>query len=344
LNWAKGDIVKANEAIVCEGYTDVIGMARVGLGRAVAPCGTSLTEEHVKMLTRFGNRIVLAFDADAAGDNAAARFYAWEAKYEVDVRVAALPPGQDPGDLAQNDPDALRVAVEESRPFLRFRFDRALAGQDLVSPEGKARAADRVLPIIAEHPDEIVRDQYLMDLAGRLQLDPDRLRGRLRVGPAREVDVVQRVEAPSQASARELEALRLMIHRRADIAERLDVVLFADPVARSAYAALAAHGDVQDAAVDVEGPPQHLLYRLAQEQAGEGPTAIDVAALLVKDALDRMQVEVRRTDDIALMHEINGLMDRIQVPDVDVTVVDKALELLRGHGRGSTDERGEIDE
>jgi DNA primase len=337
LNWAKGDIVKANEAIVCEGYTDVIGMARVGLGRAVAPCGTSLTEEHVKMLTRFGNRIVLAFDADAAGDNAAARFYAWEAKYEVDVRVAALPPGQDPGDLAQNDPEALRTAVEESRPFLRFRFDRALAGQDLVSPEGKARAADRVLPIIAEHPDEIVRDQYLMDLAGRLQLDPDRLRGRLRAGPTREVEVVQRVDVPTQASARELEALRLLIHRRAEIAERLDAVLFADPVARAAFVALAAHGDVQDAAVAVDGPPQHLLYRLAQEQVGEGPTAIDVVALLVKDALERLKVEVRRAEDFGLVHDVNGLLSQLQLTDVDVTVVDKALELLRNHERGSHD-------
>ncbi len=137
LNWAKGAIVEADEAIVCEGYTDVIGMARVGLGRAVAPCGTSLTEDHVRLLTRFGKRIVLAFDADAAGENAAARFYEWEGKYEVDVRVAALPPGQDPGDLAQNDPDALRRAVEESVPFLRFRFDRALAGQDLDVARGQ---------------------------------------------------------------------------------------------------------------------------------------------------------------------------------------------------------------
>ena len=68
--------------------------------------------------------------------------------------------GKDPGDLAQHDPDALRRAVEESVPFLRFRFDRALAGQDLTSPEGKARAADRVLPVIAEHPDEIVRGAW----------------------------------------------------------------------------------------------------------------------------------------------------------------------------------------
>ncbi|HYF45267.1 MAG TPA: DNA primase [Acidimicrobiales bacterium] len=217
LNWSKGDIVNADEAIVCEGYTDVIGMAQVGLARAVAPCGTSLTEEHVRLLTRFGKRIVLAFDADAAGENAAARFYAWEQKYDVDVRVAALPPGQDPGDLAQTDPDALRAAVEDSRPFLGFRFDRALAGQDLTSPEGKARAADRVLPVIAEHPNEIVRDQYLMALAGRLQLDPDRLRGRLKVGPRQEVEVVERVEAPSRASRTELTALRLLMHKRAEV-------------------------------------------------------------------------------------------------------------------------------
>jgi DNA primase len=355
LNWSKGDIVKANEAIVCEGYTDVIGMARVGLGRAVAPCGTSLTEDHVKMLTRFGNRIVLAFDADAAGDNAAARFYAWEAKYDVEVFVADLPVGQDPGDLAVNDPDRLvwgaTVPFEDkatgektdggAKPFLRFRYDRALASVEATSPEGKARAADRVLPIVAEHPKAIVRDQYVMDLAGQLHVNEQQLRDQLervlRDGPKAPAEVVERVAAPSKASPRELEALRLLIHRQSDIAERLDVVLFSDPVARSAYAALAAHGDVQDAAVAVEGPAQHLLYRLAQEQAGEGPTAIDVAALLVKDALDRMQVEVRRTDDIALMHEINGLANRIQVPDVDVTVVDKALELLRGHERGSHD-------
>ena len=258
--------------------------------------------------------------------------------------MAALEPGKDPGDLAQHDPDALRRAVEESVPFLRFRFDRALAGQDLTSPEGKARAADRVLPVIAEHPDEIVRDQYVMDLADRLHLDPDRLRGRLKVGARREVEVVERVAAPSAASGRELEALRLLIHRRAEIADRLDATLFADPTAREAYTLLIDSPSVQDAAMAAELSTQDLLFRLTQEEATEGPTAVDVAALLVKDALGRMSAEVRRTDDIALMHEINGLMDRIQVPDVDVTVVDKALELLRGHGRGSTDERGESDE
>jgi DNA primase len=333
LNWAKGAIVEADEAIVCEGYTDVIGMAQVGLPRAVAPCGTSLTEDHVKLLKRFCSKLVLAFDADAAGDSAAARFYEWEQKYEVDVRVAALPPGQDPGDLWQSDPEALRTAVEASTPFLRFRFERALAGQDLTSPEGKARTADRVLPVIAEHPNEIVRDEYLMDLAGRLRLDPDRLRGRLRSPRRREAAVVEeaRVAASPAASRRELTALRLLVHRRGEVADHLDLTLFVDPVARGAYTALAGAATVQEALAGADTDVEDLLHRLSVEDPDEGPTVVDVA-LLVKDALMRLRRVVADDGDIALAHELRGLVDRIQPPDVDLTVVDKGLELLRSHG------------
>ena len=119
LNWAKGAIVEADEAIVCEGYTDVIGFARVGMPRAVATCGTALTEDHVRLLTRFAKRIVLAFDADAAGQNAAARFYEWEGKYEVDVAVAALPAGPGPGRSGPDRPRRPAPGRRASRvPFL----------------------------------------------------------------------------------------------------------------------------------------------------------------------------------------------------------------------------------
>ncbi|MFM9226594.1 MAG: DNA primase [Actinomycetota bacterium] len=74
LNWAKGDIVRQDRVIVCEGYTDVIGFHRSGLATAVATCGTALTEDHVRLLKRFAKNVVLAFDADAAGPGAAERF------------------------------------------------------------------------------------------------------------------------------------------------------------------------------------------------------------------------------------------------------------------------------
>ncbi|MFM8867318.1 MAG: DNA primase, partial [Ilumatobacteraceae bacterium] len=133
LNWAKQNVVAADEVVVCEGYTDVIGFHRAGLTRAVATCGTALTEEHVRMLKRFASKVVLAFDADQAGQGAAERFYEWEKKYKVSVSVAKFPSGKDPGDLASSDPEGLVEAIKEARPFLGFRLDRVLAGKRIDS-------------------------------------------------------------------------------------------------------------------------------------------------------------------------------------------------------------------
>jgi DNA primase len=139
-------------------------------------------------LKNFARRIILAYDADAAGQGAAERFYAWEQRLELDIFVLALPPGADPGSM---DPEGLREAVSAARPFLEFRVGRILDAADLSTFEGQARAADRALTAIAAHPNDIVRDQYLMTVADRCRIkDADRLRDRLedlrRNPPARE--------------------------------------------------------------------------------------------------------------------------------------------------------------
>ena len=91
LNWAKRDVIENGEVIVCEGYTDVIAFFVAGMPRAVATCGTALGEEHFRLLRNFARRVVLAYDADAAGQEGAGRVYEWERHHEVDVAVAALP-------------------------------------------------------------------------------------------------------------------------------------------------------------------------------------------------------------------------------------------------------------
>ena len=101
---------------MCEGYTDVIGCFEAGVPWAVATCGTALAEEHFTLLRNFAKRIVLAYDADSAGQSATSRVYEWERKHEVDVVVADLPGGSDPGDLARTDPAALAKAIKEARP------------------------------------------------------------------------------------------------------------------------------------------------------------------------------------------------------------------------------------
>jgi DNA primase len=179
LNWAKADIIKTGEVVVCEGYTDVVGSFVAGVERAVATCGTALGDDHFRLLRNFAQRVVLAFDADGAGQSAAGRFYEWERRHEVDVVVANLPAGADPADLASSDPEAFRAAIADAKPFLQFRVERVLAAADLSTPEGRAKAADAALTAVAEHPDDLVRDQYVMQVAERTRMEPAPLRERL---------------------------------------------------------------------------------------------------------------------------------------------------------------------
>ncbi len=183
LDWAKAEIVRAGEVVVCEGYTDVIGFHLAGVPRAVATCGTALTEDHVRQLTRFARRVVLAFDADAAGQQAAARFHEWEQRYELDVVVATFPVGADPGELARDDPAALAAAVAGATPYLSWRLARLFAAADMGSVEGRARAAGTAADAVGAHPDPMVRDQYLFEVASRCRVDIERLRARVEAGP-----------------------------------------------------------------------------------------------------------------------------------------------------------------
>ena len=193
LNWAKADAVNRGEVVICEGYTDVIGFHRAGVQRAVATCGTALTEEHVRQLKRFTRRLVLAYDADDAGQTAAERVYAWERTHDIEVAVVALPVGSDPDEMARTDPDSLRGAVEGAIPFLEFRVDRALGGTRMDSAEGRARGAEAALAVVAEHPDPLVRDQYVMAVADRCRIDSAVLRDRL--------DRLRRSPRPEPAAA-----------------------------------------------------------------------------------------------------------------------------------------------
>ena len=298
LHEHRRQIVKEGRAVVCEGYTDVIGCAEAGIELAVATCGTALTEEHVRLLKRFSaDRLVLAFDADAAGAAAAGRVYAWERKFELEVLVADLPEGKDPGDLARSDPDELRRAVRDAVPLLQFRVDRALAGADLSTIESRARSAERAVTVVNEHPDPMVRDPHVVQIADRCHVDPDHLRRFASGGPSM---------APSHAdgSARartsaddrltpEDEALQLAIHRPGEVAGRLHATLFGDPVHREAFKALSDEQSVAAASDQVSPQAARLLHRLAVDA---GHAAVDdVLARVARLTAGRVMNDLRRT-------------------------------------------------
>lgn len=292
LNWAKNDIVASDQVIICEGYTDVIGFHRSGVTRAVATCGTALTEEHVRILKRFANRVVLAFDADAAGQGAAEKFYEWERKYQVQVSVARFPDGKDPGDLASTDPGVLAVAVDEAMPFLGFRIDRVVTGAPLRSPEDRARVAARALEVINEHPDVNVRKLYAGEVAVRIGIpvaDLARQAETRRSAPAAEPTEVRIAPVPEFNA--EFAAVSLLIQRWDDIAPWLIEDLFASEVSRRAFVALAAASEAEgvnilDGALTAADPEVvELLERAAVADIEVAPSSV---------AFDLIAVAVRR--------------------------------------------------
>jgi DNA primase len=333
LNWAKAEIVRAGEVVVCEGYTDVIGCARAGVPRAVATCGTALADEHFRMLKNFARRVVLAYDADAAGQAAAERFYEWERRYEIDIAVADIPAGSDPGELGARDPDALRTAVEGARPFLAFRVERALASADLRSPEGRARAAQAATAMVREHPNELVRDQYLMQIADRCRIEPDRLRTVLHAPAPRPGTARSARPRARERGGPELEALKVAVHRPEDVADRLHEVLFADEVHLSAFRALHGAPTLREAIESADPEAAELLQRIAVEETDADPD--DVVARLADEAagraLSELQAAVREGsgDWTHHSHSIEWLkLTREELRD-PASSVDASLRLVR---------------
>jgi DNA primase len=337
LNWAKDEAVRTDEFVICEGYTDVIGFSTVGVDRAVATCGTALTDEHVRTLQRWAPRLVLAFDPDAAGQAAAERVYEWERKHEVEVAVAALPPGSDPADLARSDPDALRRALTDAQPFLGFRVDRILGAANLTTPEGRGRAAEAALAAIGEHPSEFVRDQYVMTVADRCRLDPDRLRGSLRSGGARpRVAATPPPARSSRVDTPEREALRLAVGDPAGVLPLLHEVLFTTEADRAVLRALVdAQGDLHHATEAADPIVAEQLARLAVEDT-EAEVG-DVRRLLLRnrglEVLAGLERDARTATDIApYAHAIDWLKTRIEAvgPDApsDLALEDELLAWL----------------
>ncbi|MEA2844264.1 MAG: primase [Actinomycetota bacterium] len=335
LNWAKGPIVEAGEVIVCEGYTDVIGLATAGLPRAVATCGTALTEDHFRVLKNFARRVVLAYDADAAGQAAAARFYDWEKRFEVDIAVADLPPGSDPGDLAAKDPAALKAAVEDARPFLGFRVERALAGADIRSAEGRVKAAGAAMTVVREHPDDLVRDQYLMQIADRVRIPADRLR-LLAVGRPAATTESGRPERgaprPPAPAGPELEALRVAVNHPEAVAANLHEVLFADPAVLDGYRALRRSTTLHEAIAGADPATAALLQRLAVEDDESDPD--DVMARLAEEAARRAIADLdasarQSADPMGYSDDVGWLKLAVEELRDQATAIDATGRLVR---------------
>ena len=183
---ARAHATRAGEVILCEGYTDTIALHQAGMRNAVGLMGTALTAEQVNELARMAQTVLLALDADSAGQEAMLRASSLAAKRKLELRVVSLPAGTDPAELIQRDgAQAMAQAVAKSVPFVRFRVERVLAAGDDSSPEGRDRTWEQLRPVFATLPPSAMRLELTKLVSGRLALPESVTERELARAPSR---------------------------------------------------------------------------------------------------------------------------------------------------------------
>ncbi|MCS6907587.1 MAG: DNA primase, partial [Anaerolineales bacterium] len=221
LDHARRAIREKDQAVLVEGYLDVLALHQAGFANVVSPMGTALTEHQLSLLKRLSKRLVLALDADVAGEKATLRglevarqvmdrsqemvfdsrgLLRIEARLQADLRVATLPPGLDPDEIVQTDPQHWERIIAEAKPIVVHVMEILAEQRDLNDPKQKDEVANLVLPLISEVANPLERDTYLQRLARLLRVDERALLSRLSSArkPARRSPKTETTSSPSQ--------------------------------------------------------------------------------------------------------------------------------------------------
>jgi len=178
---AKAAIAKAGRAVVVEGYTDVLALHQAGVEEAIAVMGTAITGEQVATLSGMVEEVVLALDADSAGQEAMLRAQRVAAGRKMRLRVAAMPAGEDPAEMMAEPGGAerFRALVDAAVELNAFQVGLVLDRTDAGSPAARDRALDEVAPVLAAMGETASRDDLVRKVAERLDLEPAMVMGRL---------------------------------------------------------------------------------------------------------------------------------------------------------------------
>ncbi len=192
LDKARRSIRREDRAVIVEGYMDVIGLHQAGFENAVSSMGTALSKAQLRQLKRYSRAIVLALDADTAGDRATLRglevarqaldrepdpvfaargLVRYEGRLDAELRVITLPEGQDPDEVVEQNPEAWSRLIEGARTVVDYVMDVLSVDLDLEDAKHKARVAEQMMPLIEDVADPIEREAYRQKLARRLRLD-----------------------------------------------------------------------------------------------------------------------------------------------------------------------------
>jgi DNA primase len=307
LHRARGAIAKSGEAFVVEGYTDVIALHQAGIQNSVATCGTALGEEHFRLLSRFAQRAILAFDSDEAGARAAERAFAFQEAYPVQAVVMIMPDGLDPADFVRvHGAEAVYLAAKHGRPLVEYMLRRTIGRHDLSTVEGQSAAVAAVMPILQRLTDPVRRSEYghmVADLAGVAEHSVLATMDQ-HGGAVRPADVAKAVKRGTVQERVEREMLKLLV-RDADIYREVEPELtedhFRSSAARHAFVA------IRDAAGDVAA-----LAGGADEKLAASASSLAVEPLDGEATMDYARHVWMRLQEFLLKGRSDALRMRLQ--------------------------------
>ncbi len=333
LHLARRPLADTGVAIVCEGQLDLIRVAESGLRNVVAPQGTAFTPAQARLLKRYSETVVLCFDSDRAGRTAVERSLPILLAAGFGVRVAALPPGEDPDSLIRSQgADAFRSLVGEAPDYFDFALDEAASAGTLDNPSAKASLARKLAAFTASLPDAVAREAVASRIAPRLAISPQALLASVPV----KAPAADQPEDPASPPALQDEpdtAVRLLIHAAlVDLAARQwlagqDIGLLADRRGASLlHSCLQATFDPADpAATNAFMASQHagdqsILASLLLARPPSDPLAIAHQSLQI---LRTKQLQAKRDAITARLGQTGLSADevaRLQAQVVDITL------------------------
>ena len=322
LNWAKKNFAKEDRIIVCEGQLDVIAFHESALPIAVAPCGTAITENHIKTLANYSKNIIICFDSDSAGQNATKKFIQWEQKHNLQIKVATLPEGKDPGDfLTDKNLTELEEAIGDSIPFLRWQINNAISNEDPQTIEDRVQVASKCLQIVKNHHEEMFHDDYVKYIANEFDLPYAGLREKFeklnklqkpvtsnwqqampeeqtKTGRNATAKIQEKTESKEIPSVIAMNVLSLLLHNRQTleagkvIPDRLEPFLFPVGPLRDIYKALLKSRSLNECIDKLEGTEDQLsiIAQLRNSKPGEtadSETAIKMAGELLIRTIEK---------------------------------------------------------
>ncbi|GAB3314261.1 hypothetical protein GCM10027451_29020 [Geodermatophilus aquaeductus] len=345
---AKRDIAKKHQAVVVEGYTDVMACHLAGVTTAVASCGTAFGPEHISVLRRllmdqdeFRGEVVYTFDGDAAGQAAAMKTFKEDQRFVAQTYVAVEPDGRDPCELRQAHGDAaVRDLVARRTPLIEFVLRTTLAEYDLDTVEGRVAALDKTAPLLAQVKDHALRPAYARRLAGLIgDTDEGEVLERVRRITGGDTAPPRRPRAPQRtpddaALAVEREAVKAALQVPEIAGPSFDAIApeaYTDPDYAAVAAAVAQAGGA--AAAQVTGPAwlDEVAAHCDRETARAQLTALAVEPLRSVGEADAGYVSavLARLQEMATVRQVTALKGRLQ----RMNPVEQGDEYMRAFSR-----------